>query len=82
MTESTDPIPYAKPEPTHGWFRRHSAGAATRMIAFAFMALVAVAWRALMSSVIGNADLPDAKYVLIGSCVGFAFEYVVWLVGT
>ena len=82
MTKPSDPIPYARAEPTTGWLRRHRTDAATRMVAFAILALAGVAWKYLNSAVIGNSDLPDAgKYVLIASCVGFAFEYVVSLVG-
>jgi len=83
MTKLADPIPYAKAEPRMRWLGRHRTDAATRMVAFAILALAGIAWRYLTTAVVGNSDLPDVgKYLLIGSCVGFAFEYVVSLVGS
>ena len=81
MTNSTEPIPYAKAESQKGWLSRHRSDAATRMVAFALLALAGVALRYLNTSVAGNSDLPDGKYLLFGSCFCFAFEYFVSLVG-
>lgn len=82
MNKQTEPIPYATAESRIGWLRKHKADAATRMVAFAILALAGAAWRYLTTDVVGNSDLPDAgKYLLIVSCVGFAFEYVISLVG-
>jgi hypothetical protein len=78
----TDPIPYAKVEPRKGWLSRHRTDAAKRMIAFAILALAAAGWRYLTSNVIGNQDLPDVgKYLLMFACAGFAFEYLISLIG-
>lgn len=75
-------VPYAKAEPRMGWFRRHKTDAATRMVAFAILALAGAACRYLTTAVIGNQDLPDAgKYMMALSCAGFAFEYIVSLLG-
>jgi hypothetical protein len=82
MTKLTEPIPYAEAESRRSWFSRHKTEAATRMVAFALLALAGLGCRYLSTSVIGNSDLHDCgKYMLIGSCIGFAFEYVVSLVG-
>ena len=52
------------------------------MIAFAILALAAAGWRYLTSNVIGNQDLPDVgKFLLMFACAGFAFEYLIALIG-
>ena len=82
MTNSNEPIPYAKAESQRGWLSRHKTDAATRMVAFAFLAIAGLGWRYLTTAVNGNSDLPDGgRYLLIGSCICFAFEYVVSLIG-
>jgi hypothetical protein len=52
------------------------------MVAFAILALAGLGWRFLITSIVGNSDLPDGgKYLLFASCICFAFEYVVSLIG-
>jgi len=81
MSQAAEPIPYAKAEPTKGWLKRYREDASTRMVAFAILTMVGIAWRALITSVVGNQDLPDGKYLMFGACIGFVFEYVVCFVG-
>jgi hypothetical protein len=52
------------------------------MMAFAILALAGAACRYLTTNVTGNSDLYDVgKYLLIGACAGFAFQFVVSLIG-
>ena len=81
MTKMTDSIPYATTEPQR-WLPRYRIDAAMRMVAFAILALAGIGCRYLTTAVVGNSDLNDAgKYLLVASCAGFAFEYVVSLLG-
>jgi hypothetical protein len=78
---TTETIPYAKAEARRGWISRHGTDAATRMVAFAILAMAGVGWRYLTTAVTGNSDLPDfGKYLIFFSCAGFAFEFVISLI--
>jgi hypothetical protein len=79
----TEHIPYAEIDTQKGWTARYRVNGAIRMIAFAIMALAGAGWRYLTHAVVGNQDLPDVgKYMLMFSCVGFVFEYLISLIGS
>lgn len=78
---TTETIPYAKAEPREGWLKRHRRETATRMVAFALLALASVGCRYLTTAVVGNSDLSDfGRYLIFFSVAGFIFEFVISLI--